>query len=66
MRRTFQASRTARNEAIGAVYPVHTPYLLIDEAALPVGVRAHCLMALDYLHRQAPKPPDRRAPDSPN
>ncbi len=42
-----------RNEAIGAVHPVHTPLLLIDEAALPVGVRAHSLMALDYLHRHA-------------
>jgi amidohydrolase len=41
-----------RNEAIGAVHPVHTPFLLIDEAALPLGVRAHCLMALDYLRGQ--------------
>jgi len=39
-----------RNEAIGAIHPVHTPHLLIDEAALSVGVRAHCLMALDYLN----------------
>ncbi|MFH1265556.1 MAG: amidohydrolase [Planctomycetota bacterium] len=38
------------NETIGAIHPVHTPNLLIDEAALPVGVRAHCLMALDYLN----------------
>ncbi|MFH1921511.1 MAG: amidohydrolase [Planctomycetota bacterium] len=39
-----------RNETIGAIHPVHTPNLLIDEAALPVGVRAYCLMALDYLN----------------
>jgi len=42
-----------RNEAMGAVHGLHTPFLLIDEAALPVGVRAHALMALDYLHRHA-------------
>jgi len=42
-----------RNESIGAVHALHTPYLVIDEAALPLGVRAHCLMALDYLRGQA-------------
>jgi amidohydrolase len=42
-----------RNESIGAVHAVHTPYLIVDEAALPVGVRAHCLLALDYLHDQS-------------
>jgi len=42
-----------RNEAIGAVHPVHTPFFFIDEAALPVGVRAHALMALDYLCKHA-------------
>jgi len=42
-----------RNEAMGAVHAVHTPFLLIDEAAFPVGVRAHALLALDYLHRRA-------------
>jgi amidohydrolase len=41
-----------RNESIGAVHAVHTPYLVVDEAALPVGVRAHCLLALDYLQDQ--------------
>jgi len=40
-----------RNEAIGAVHAVHTPHLIVDEAALPIGVRAHCLFALDYLDR---------------
>jgi amidohydrolase len=38
-----------RNESIGAVHAVHTPDFLVDEAALPLGVRAHCLMALDFL-----------------
>jgi metal-dependent amidase/aminoacylase/carboxypeptidase family protein len=42
-----------RNESIGAVHALHTPNMVIDEAALPLGVRAHCLMALDYLRRQS-------------
>ncbi|NQT16440.1 MAG: amidohydrolase, partial [Planctomycetes bacterium] len=41
-----------RNESIGAVNALHTPNMIIDEAAFPVGVRAHCLMALDYLRNQ--------------
>ncbi len=44
-----------RNESIGAVHAVHTPNLLIDEAALPLGVRAHVLLALDYLRMEAKK-----------
>jgi amidohydrolase len=38
-----------RNESLGAVHPVHTPYFVIDEAALPVGVRTMALVAIDYL-----------------
>ncbi len=45
-----------RNESIGAIHPVHTPKLMIDEAALPVGVRAHCLMAIDYLRNESKAP----------
>jgi amidohydrolase len=45
----------ARNEAIGAVHALHTPYMIVDEAALPLGVRAHCLMALDFLQQQSRK-----------
>ena len=44
-----------RNESIGAVHAVHTPNLLIDEAALPLGVRAHVLLAIDYLRMEAKK-----------
>jgi metal-dependent amidase/aminoacylase/carboxypeptidase family protein len=29
----------------------HTPYFFVDEAALPVGVRAMTALALDYLER---------------
>ena len=36
-----------RNESIGAVHAVHTPYLVVDEDALPLGVRALSLMAID-------------------
>ncbi len=45
----------ARNEAIGAVHALHTPYMIVDEASLPLGVRAHCLMALDFLQKQSQK-----------
>ncbi len=45
-----------RSEAIGAVHPLHTPKMIVDEAALPVGVRAHCLMAIDYLRGAAETP----------
>ena len=41
-----------RNEEIGAVNALHTPNMIVDEAAFPTGVRAHCLMALDYLRSQ--------------
>jgi amidohydrolase len=44
-----------RNEAIGAVHALHTPYMIVDEAAFPLGVRAHCLMALDFLQQQSQK-----------
>jgi amidohydrolase len=38
-----------RNPACGAVFGLHTPQMRIDEAALPVGVRTHVLLALNYL-----------------
>jgi amidohydrolase len=42
-----------RNESIGAVHAAHTPDFLIDEAALPLGVRALALLAVDYLRMQS-------------
>jgi amidohydrolase len=42
-----------RNPALGAVHPLHTPQMRIDEAALPLGVRAMVLLAIDYL-KQSP------------
>jgi amidohydrolase len=47
-----------RNESIGAVHAVHTPNFLVDEAALPLGVRANCLMALDWLRSESGKARD--------
>lgn len=38
-----------RNEAIGAVHNLHTPYTKIDEAALPLGTRLLAMLAIDYL-----------------
>lgn len=44
-----------RNESIGAVHAVHTPKFTVDEAALPVGVRALALLAIDYLRMESAK-----------
>jgi metal-dependent amidase/aminoacylase/carboxypeptidase family protein len=38
-----------RNESLGAVHPLHSPKFVLDEAALPVGVRTMSLLAIDYL-----------------
>ncbi len=38
-----------RNEAIGAVHPLHTPQFVLDEAALPAGIRTMSQLAIDYL-----------------
>jgi metal-dependent amidase/aminoacylase/carboxypeptidase family protein len=39
-----------RNEAIGAVHSLHTPYTKIDEAALPLGARLLAALAIDFLN----------------
>lgn len=44
-----------RNESIGAVHAAHTPNFRIDEAALPLGVRALVLLAIDYLRMESKK-----------
>jgi len=38
-----------RNPKIGAVHPLHSPTFTVDEASLPVGVRAMATLALDFL-----------------
>ncbi len=44
-----------RNEKIGAIHPLHSPRYIVDEDALPLGVRAMTMMALDYLRSEAGK-----------
>jgi amidohydrolase len=38
-----------RNESIGAVHVLHSPKFMLDEAALPLGLRAMASLAIDYL-----------------
>ncbi len=38
-----------RNEAVGAVHSLHTPQFVLDEAALPVGIRTMSQLAIEYL-----------------
>jgi len=45
-----------RNEAIGAVHPLHTPQMVIDEAALPLGARLLATLALDFLANEVSRP----------
>ena len=42
-----------RNRKAGLVAMLHTPKFMVDESALPIGVRAMALVALDYLERSA-------------
>jgi amidohydrolase len=44
-----------QNPAVGAIHGVHTPHFLLDEAALPVGVRTLALLAIDYLKTESQK-----------
>jgi amidohydrolase len=44
-----------RNEAIGAIHGVHTPHFVLDESALPVGVRTLSLLAIEYLNSETAK-----------
>jgi len=53
----FYWSLGIRNEAIGAVHGLHTPQLVLDEAALPLGVRALSLAAINYLRTEPVKSP---------
>ena len=45
----------ARDEKSGVVYNLHNPKLVLDEAAFPLGVRAHVMMAIDYLRMESNK-----------
>ncbi|GMH00706.1 hypothetical protein Nepgr_002545 [Nepenthes gracilis] len=39
-----------RNETLGSVHSVHTPYFMIDEDVLPFGAAAHAAIAERYLN----------------
>lgn len=45
-----------RNEAVGAIHSLHTPQFILDEAALPVGIRTLSQLAIDWLTRQVATP----------
>ncbi|KAE8023403.1 hypothetical protein FH972_009098 [Carpinus fangiana] len=38
-----------KNEKIGAVYPPHSPYYIVDEDVLPIGAAIHAAFAHSYL-----------------
>ncbi|KAF8390351.1 hypothetical protein HHK36_024876 [Tetracentron sinense] len=38
-----------RNEKIGSIYPVHSPYFRIDEDVLPIGAALHAALAYSFL-----------------
>ncbi|MBD3267670.1 amidohydrolase [bacterium] len=40
------------NQKLGPPTTLHSPNLLVDEAALPIGVKAISMLALDYLNHQ--------------
>lgn len=38
-----------RNEKVGSVHPVHSPYFSVDEDVLPIGAALHTAIAESYL-----------------
>ena len=42
-----------RNETMGATHNLHTPTMVVDEAALPLEVRTLALLAIDYLQSES-------------
>lgn len=38
-----------RNDTLGSVYPLHSPYFFLDDQALPVGAALHASVAEAYL-----------------
>jgi amidohydrolase len=47
-----------RNKAGGASGALHTPHMVLDEAALPLGVRTLTMLAIDFLHGEANSAPE--------
>lgn len=38
-----------KNETLGRSYPLHSPYFILDEHALPIGAALHAAVAMSYL-----------------
>ncbi|KAG6500889.1 hypothetical protein ZIOFF_040750 [Zingiber officinale] len=43
------------NESLGPPQPLHSPYLFLDEQALPLGAALHAAVALSYLEQHSAK-----------
>ncbi|KAF8708714.1 hypothetical protein HU200_030096 [Digitaria exilis] len=41
------------NEELGKVHHVHSPHMVIDEGALPIGAAFHAAVAIEYLNKHA-------------
>lgn len=41
------------NETLGSDIPLHSPYFIIDEEALPIGAALHAAVAISYLDSHA-------------
>ncbi|KAL6638219.1 hypothetical protein ACP70R_025791 [Stipagrostis hirtigluma subsp. patula] len=42
-----------RSDGTGKIHHVHSPHLVIDEGALPVGAAFHAAVAIEYLNKHA-------------
>ncbi|GJN22743.1 hypothetical protein PR202_gb10338 [Eleusine coracana subsp. coracana] len=42
------------NAAMGKIYHMHSPHVVIDEGALPIGAAFHAAVAIEYLKKHAP------------
>ncbi|KAJ6853017.1 putative IAA-amino acid hydrolase ILR1-like 5 [Iris pallida] len=42
-----------RNEELGSVHPVHSPYFFLDEDVLPIGAALHTAIAEAFLHEHS-------------
>lgn len=40
----------------GELYQVHTPHLVVDEGALPVGAALHAAVAIEFLNKHSTNP----------
>ncbi|CAN6314559.1 unnamed protein product [Urochloa humidicola] len=45
-----------RNVEAGEAHHVHSPHMVIDEGALPIGAAFHAAVAIEYLNKQAASP----------